>query len=120
MTETEGGGGGWPRAGQGLGGGMPVRPEVAWEETPGAVALRVAAKGVPRAQVDVFASDCFVKARGPALPCPPPPPPPPPPFPPHPLPRYSSEAPSVPSRLFRPSGTRCPAGWRGGLPRACT
>jgi len=56
---------------------MPVRPEAAWEETPGAVALRVAARGVPRAQVDVFASDCFVKVRSVPAPAPRPRPPPP-------------------------------------------
>ena len=54
-----------------------VRPEAAWEETPGAVALRVAARGVPRAQVDVFASDCFVKVRSVPAPAPRPRPPPP-------------------------------------------
>ena len=88
--------------------GMPVRPEVAWEETPGAVALRVAAKGVPRAQVDVFASDCFVKARGPALPCP------------APLPLLPPPTSRFPDTPLRPGGTRCPAGWRGGLLGACT
>ena len=56
---------------------MPVRPEAAWEETPGAVALRVAGRGVPRAQVDVFASDCFVKVRSVPAPAPRPRPPPP-------------------------------------------
>ena len=54
-----------------------MRPEAAWEETPGAVALRVAARGVPRAQVDVFASDCFVKVRSVPAPAPRPRPPPP-------------------------------------------
>ena len=69
MALGRGGGGGGRR--------MPVRPEAAWEETPGAVALRVAARGVPRAQVDVFASDCFVKVRSVPAPAPRPRPPPP-------------------------------------------